>query len=93
MNQNHLRIINYYDKTNLKIEIQNTISRLENDVGNYIYFLSLNNFKCGYFGMVRLLFPIIEHLQKILPKKRGEKIKQVVFNELGIKYPEILTYM
>ena len=86
-------IKNYKSRINLKLEIRETINRLENDVGGYLQFLKQNNFKFGYFAMIRLLFPIIEHTMELLPQKNGFKNQSLIYEKLGLPFPKLIRYI
>jgi len=85
--------IYYGERRNLIEELEKTKERLINDVG--IYFDAINQTyqseakKVGFFGSIRLLVPVIEHLTFLLYQSRNAIFRDKVLLELGLKYPEI----
>lgn len=69
--------------------------RLENEAGSYVEMLHVRNQtepQVGFFSMVRLIMPVIEHIGKVIyGNKSHSKIK--LLKELGIEYPVLVWEM
>jgi len=93
---NSLKIY-FGDKRLLVDELNHTKERLENDVG--IYFEAImNTYRTtgrivGFFGSIRLLVPVIEHLTFLLYGNRKRENRNLLLRELGIDFPELTWHI
>jgi hypothetical protein len=86
-------IIYYKYKKSLKQELNGILQRLEKDTGSYLQLSAANNYQFGYFAMIRLLTPTIEHIAQILPKKKGINSRDWLLSKLGITFPNIFMHL
>lgn len=86
-------IIYYKYKKSLKQELSGILQRLEKDTGSYLQLAATNNYQFGYFAMVRLLTPTIEHIAQTLPKKKAINSRDWLLSKLGITFPNIFMHL
>lgn len=86
-------IIYYRYKTSLKKELTGVLTRLESDTGRYLKLTEEGDYKFGFFAMIRLLTPTIDHIAQILPKKKGVNNRNLLLSELEIPFPNIFTHL
>lgn len=87
----------YTVNKSLKDEIIATRGRLINEAGTYFNAIQTHNcthaYGVGFFGSVRLLVPVIEHLTFILYGNKKAESRVHVLKDLGIEYPSIVWHI
>lgn len=87
----------YANNKSLKEEIIATRGRLINEAGTYIKAIQVHNsthdYGVGFFGSVRLLVPVIEHLTFILYGNKKADSRNKVLKDLGVAYPSIVWHI
>lgn len=87
----------YLQPTSLKDELIKIRGRLINEAGTYIEAIlnhnKTHNYEVGFFGSVRVIVPIIDHLTFIIYRDRSRKSRNKLLKDLGIKYPELVWHI